>query len=174
MRLHRFCVTWSHIWTIFCPANKWRPRGRRHIHDGRVTMNQLKEAEKKASQLVQDARKGGFRCGADGGHMLLHNHQSFPPQCVRVRAPCHSTRRPHEGGENRGGANHFCVPGRDGGRVPEQTGHGTHAAVLRSPTLCCDVSFSPTLVPPHRHSKRARVALLATPCSRPQAPKSPT
>jgi len=86
MRLHRFCVTWSHIWTIFCPANKWRPRGRRHIHDGRVTMNQLKEAEKKASQLVQDARKGGFRCGADGGHMLLHNHQSFPPNvsvCAR-------------------------------------------------------------------------------------------
>ena len=98
----------------------------------------------------------------------------FPPQCVRVRAPCHSTRRPHEGGENGGGANHFCVPGRDGGRVPEQTGHGTHAAVLRSPTLCCDVSFSPALVPPHCHSKRARVALLATPCSRPQAPKSPT
>jgi hypothetical protein len=49
-------------------------------------MNQLKEAEKKASQLVQDARKGGFRCGADGGHMHCTIINLFPPNvsvCTR-------------------------------------------------------------------------------------------
>ena len=90
-------------------------------------MNQLKDAEKKASLLVQDSRKGCSK-------WMLPIHNLKILRQMTSRLPCNLNLLPssvyseswaHEGGEIWGRENHRRIQGGDGGKLSEQTVHGT-------------------------------------------------